>query len=142
MAALTTGDNMTADTSVVVPALADWHPLHEQALAAVRDVRQLPAHVLVETVSVLTRLRGGVASPVTAVVKALRDDFPGEPYVLGPAGTFRLLDSLAAAAVSGGRVYDALVGATAAAANARLITADRRALPTYAAVGAEVHLLS
>jgi predicted nucleic acid-binding protein len=132
----------TADTSVVVPALADWHPLHDRASVAVRDVRQLPAHVLVETVAVLTRLRGGMASPVTAVVKALRDNFPGEPYVLDPAGSVQLLDSLAAAGISGGRVYDALVGATASAAGSRLITADRRALPTYLAVRTEVHFLA
>jgi predicted nucleic acid-binding protein len=133
---------LTADTSVVIPALADWHPLHQQAAAAVRDVRCLPAHVLVETVSVLTRMRGGVVSPVGEVVRALTDEFPGEPFVLDPAGATRFLATLAAGRISGGQVYDALVGATAVAAGATLLTADRRALPTYAAVGVKVDLLS
>jgi predicted nucleic acid-binding protein len=132
---------LTADTSVVVPALAEWHPMHEKAAAAVRDVRRLPAHVLVETVAVLTRMHRGVASPVGEVVRALADDFPDSPFVLDAEGTVRFLGVLAAGRISGGRVYDALVGATAAAAGATLLTADRRALPAYAAVDAKVDLL-
>lgn len=38
--------------------------------------------------------------------------------------------------------YDALIGATAAAAGATLVTADRRALATYALVGADVELVA
>ncbi len=87
-------------------------------------------------------MRGGVASPVGEVVRALTDDVPDEPFVLDAEGTVRFLGALVVGRISGGRVYDALVGAAAAAAGATLFTADRRALPTYAAVGAEVDLLS
>ncbi|WP_131767581.1 PIN domain-containing protein [Candidatus Protofrankia californiensis] len=131
---------VTADTSVVVPALADWHPEHKRSLGLVRDVRRLPGHVLIETVSVLTRMRHGVASPIAEVVLALAQDFPDEPLTLDPGGYRRLLTTFAATGIAGGRVYDALVGASAAAAGARLLTADRRALPTYAAVGATAEL--
>ena len=39
---------MTADTSVVVPALAGWHENHEVAADALEGVASLPAHVLTE----------------------------------------------------------------------------------------------
>lgn len=130
--------DLTADTSVVVPALADWHPLHAAARASVRDVSALPGHVLVETVAVLTRLPGGLAARVADVTAALAHNFPDAPLVLGPDEHRRLLQVLGSRRVSGGRVYDALVGATAAAAGVRLLSADDRARPTYAAVGADV----
>jgi hypothetical protein len=38
-------------------------------------------------------------------------------------------------------VHDAIVGATAATASARLLTADRRAVPVYALVGSEFELV-
>ncbi|MDN5896800.1 MAG: hypothetical protein L0H93_22615, partial [Nocardioides sp.] len=46
----------TCDTSVLVPALISWHPEHEQCRHVVAGVDRLPAHVLLETYSVLTRL--------------------------------------------------------------------------------------
>jgi len=45
----------------VVAILSGWHEHHEVALQAARQVNQLPAHVLVEAASVLTRLPGGQA---------------------------------------------------------------------------------
>jgi hypothetical protein len=50
--------------SVADRRLADWHAGHARAAEAVLGVRRLPAHVLIETVSVLTRLRSGILSPV------------------------------------------------------------------------------
>ena len=43
--------------------------------------------------------------------------------------------------IHGGGTYDALIGATAAAEGATLVTADRRALSTYERVGADVQLV-
>lgn len=40
--------------------------------------------------------------------------------------------------IRGGALYDALIGATAAHHGCRLVSADRRAAPVYAAVGADV----
>lgn len=48
---------IAADTSVVVAAFATWHEGHASALAAMkRQPPRLPAHVGLETFSVLTRL--------------------------------------------------------------------------------------
>ena len=52
---------MTADASVVVPALSRWHRHYEAAAEALDGVAALPAHVLVESYAVLTRLPGGLA---------------------------------------------------------------------------------
>ena len=43
--------------------------------------------------------------------------------------------------IHGGATYDALIGATAAAEGATLVTAERRALVSYALVGADVELV-
>lgn len=55
---------MTADISVVAPSMAAWHEHHEVAPEAVGEATRVPAHVLVETVSTLSRLPGGVAQPL------------------------------------------------------------------------------
>ncbi|MEY2427106.1 MAG: hypothetical protein QOI61_2678 [Actinomycetota bacterium] len=60
-----------------------------------------------------------------------------------PATAFAsLLDRLPQVEVFGGAVYDALIGATAAAAKATLLTLDGRAMRTYEAVGARAELLA
>jgi predicted nucleic acid-binding protein len=48
------------------------------------------------------------------------------------------LSKLAEAGVSGGAVYDALVGATAGEQRVPLLTRDLRALPTYRALDVDV----
>ena len=52
-----------------------------------------------------------------------------------------LLGRLLDLGIRGGATYDALIGATAAAEGATLVTLDRRALGTYARVGADVELV-
>lgn len=47
---------LAVDTSVVVAAFATWHDGHGAALAALDRHPRLPAHVLLESYSVLTRL--------------------------------------------------------------------------------------
>lgn len=131
-------NDRTADTSVVVPALTQWHEHHERARAAIERVERLPAHVLVESYSVLTRLPRGLAlSPVDAM-KLLCGAFPGAPFTLDPADYQVLLERIAPAGLRGGAVYDALVGWTAAKADVELLTRDARASGTYRAVGVRV----
>jgi predicted nucleic acid-binding protein len=48
---------------------------------------------------------------------------------------------VAQAELGGGRIHDAVIGATAAEAGVRLLTADRRAMSTYALVGATFELV-
>jgi len=61
--------------------------------------------------------------------------------VLSAAGYLEVVRRLAEVGLAGGRVFDAVVASSAAEAGFRLLTADQRALPVYALVGAEVELL-
>lgn len=53
-----------------------------------------------------------------------------------------LIDHLAENGVTGGAAYDALVGLTAKAAGATLLTRDRRAVTTYQRLGVETELVT
>lgn len=128
------------DTSLLVAALVSWHPQHEAVREQVARVEAVPAHVLIETYSVLTRLPAPHRiAPLDAqtVVEAI--DL--HPLAL-PAEEHRaLLSVLGAQGVRGGAVYDALVGATARHHGCTLLTRDRRARVTYDAVGVSYALV-
>lgn len=128
---------------MVVPALASWHERHETATRAVtRRTPRLIAHVALETFSVLTRLPHRRAVKPADAHALIEANFHGPLLTLPPARYRRLLELLAGAALGGGAVYDALVGATAAHAGATLLTFDHRALRTYLAVGTDAELVS
>lgn len=129
---------VTADTSVVVPSLAGWHEHHDLALRAIEEVDRLPAHVLLETLSVLTRLPGGLAQPLTTAVGLVREAFPEQVLTLPATAYDDLVGSLAGAGLGGGSVYDGLIAATAHHHGARLLSLDARALPVYRALGVDV----
>jgi predicted nucleic acid-binding protein len=128
----------TADTSVVVPALTSWHEAHDRAVAAISAVSRLPAHVVVESVAVLTRLPHGLSVPVDTAVTVIGEAFPDTPWVLTSNEHRDLVAHIGRSRLRGGQVYDALVGATAKLAGATLLSRDRRAQPVYRAVGAQV----
>lgn len=132
---------IAADTSVVVAAFASWHEGHRDAAAALRRGARLPAQVLVESYSVLTRLPPPhrIAPGVAAGFLAAR--FPEDPLVLSARGHLRLVQLLAEADVPGGAIHDGVVAATAAEADTVLVTRDARALPTYDLVGARYELI-
>lgn len=130
----------TCDTSVLVPAIASWHEHHELARRGLRDVVALPAHVLFETVSVLSRLPDPMRISASVVVRALEQ--LGLPNVELPAAHhLPALHRLAEHGVSGGALYDGLVATTSSHHGLVLLTLDRRAERTYAAVGATYALL-
>jgi predicted nucleic acid-binding protein len=131
----------TADTSVVVPALTSWHESHEVARRAISMVGQLPAHVGLAAIAVLTRLPHGLAVPASTAVAVVRDAFPDDPLVLTVAEHRELVAQIGATRLRGGQIYDAVVGATARAAGATLLSRDRRALPAYTAVGVDVEVI-
>lgn len=54
----------------------------------------------------------------------------------------KLLSTMGRLRVSGGAVYDALVGATALEHRLKLATRDKRALATYRALEVEVEVLA
>lgn len=133
---------ITVDTSVTVPAFSAWHDAHAVASSAVSDVRRLPAHVIMETVATMSRLPGGLASSPRDVLAALRKDYPEPPLVLGAEQCWAPIEAVVGHRLRGGQVYDAVVATAAKVAGATLLSLDRRAEPTYRAVGVDYELLA
>lgn len=101
--------------------------------AEASEVNQLPAHVLLEAMAVLTRLPRGLAVETQLAVRVLRSRFPGAPLTIDGDEHTALLSALADGRIRGGQVYDALVAVTAKRAGALLLTRDLRAEPAYRA---------
>ncbi|MGQ0653942.1 MAG: PIN domain-containing protein [Betaproteobacteria bacterium] len=130
-----------ADTSVVVAAFAAWHEGHAVSVAALARRPRLPAHVALESYSVLTRLPAPHTAAPVAVVEFLRLRFAAAPLTLPARAYTVLLREMSSAAIFGGRIYDALIAETAKRAGALLLTRDRRALPTYEHLGVRFELI-
>lgn len=133
---------MIADTSALVAAFAPWHERHAAAREALRGIDDLVAHTELEAYSVLTRLPAPFRAPPAIVAEHLARRYPGARLVLPPPVRRRLIGRLAELSISGGSVYDALVGATAQQAGRPLVSVDRRAAPTYEALGVDVRSLA
>jgi predicted nucleic acid-binding protein len=133
---------IVADTSVAVAAALPWHEFHAAARSALpRSKTPLLGQVAVETYSVLTRLPPPQRVPGRVARDYLQETFSFPALVLPPDEYRRLLDLAAAEDVSGGALYDALVGATAREAGGTLLTLDRRAVTTYQLVGVAYRLV-
>jgi predicted nucleic acid-binding protein len=133
---------IAADTSVAVPGALPWHEAHAAVGAVLSEDRiALPAHAAVETYSVLTRLPEPHRLPPRVVRDYLRHAF--EPQLLTLDGDVhqRLLERAADAGITGGRIYDAVVAATAREAGATLLTRDRRATRVYELLGVDFRLV-
>ncbi len=122
---------IAVDTSVVVAGFASWHEGHRSAAAALARKPRVPAHVLVEAYSVLTRLPPPHRAPADLVAIFLAERFPDAPLVLPARAHLELLETSARTGLAGGAVYDALIAATAQRAGATLLTRDRRARAVY-----------
>lgn len=130
--------DLLVDTSVAVALSVADHEAHAAVLAAVAGRRiGLAGHAAFQSFSVLTRLPAPARRTPAAVSRLLAANFPYTRF-LSPGATAALLIRLAEAGVSGGAVYDALVGATAAEHRVRLLTRDLRALATYRALEVDV----
>jgi predicted nucleic acid-binding protein len=119
------------DTSVLVAGFATWHEGHESAVRALNRGVRLIAHAAVETYSVLTRLPPPHRVPAAAVQAYLAEVTSRDYLTLDARSHRRLIDHLAEHNVTGSATYDALVGLTAQAAGATLLTRDLRAVATY-----------
>ena len=133
---------IAVDTSVVVAAFASWHEGHAAARRVLAAGPTLPAHVLLLTYSVLTRLPPPHRAPARIVAEFLARSFPGAPLALPAPAHLKLVEDAARAGLAGGAIHDALIAATAIHAKARLVTRDRRAVATYERLGADCELLS
>jgi hypothetical protein len=116
---------------VVVAALTAWHQRHDAAAEALQGIATLPAHVMIEAYSVLTRLPGGLAVPAAVAADALARRFADEPLQLSDSDRVALLRTLAAAGIFGGAAYDGLVALEARAHGRTLLSLDQRAQETY-----------
>lgn len=131
------------DTSVVVALLATWHEGHQAVAAALRDEAdvRLPEHVALEAYSVLTRLPPPHRLSPAPVLAFLNGRFRSAWLRLDPEGHRALLQEASDLRLTGGAIYDALVGATARNAGAQLLSRDRRAAHVYRAIGVDHRLL-
>lgn len=119
------------DTSVAIAALDPTHEAHLACRRVLVDLRPaLAGHAAFETYSVLTRLPVPLRLSADQAVSVLAAAFPAECW-LDAAGMGDLRERLAALAIVGGSVYDALVGQASVANGRTLLTRDRRAERTY-----------
>jgi predicted nucleic acid-binding protein len=127
------------DSSVAIAAAASWHVAHDLAVGALaRDDVSLIAHVAFETTAALSRMPEGHRIAPAVVVEWLERRFRGEWLTLPPAAGSHALRSAVEHGIRGGALCDALVAATAVDHDHTLVSADRRAAPTYRALGASV----
>jgi predicted nucleic acid-binding protein len=122
---------IAVDTSVVVAGFASWHEGHRAAAAALARKPRVPAHVLVEAYSVLTRLPPPHRAPADLAATFLAERFPEAPLVLPARAHLELVQTSARTGLAGGAIYDALIAATARHAGATLLTRDQRARSVY-----------
>ena len=133
---------IAVDTSVVVAAFASWHEAHRIALDALARRPRIPAHVLAESYSVLTRLPPPHRAPAEVVTFFLAARFPGPALTLPGRSYHPLLREMVRLGFAGGAVHDGLIAATARKAGAILLTRDRRAIRVYDALGARYEFVS
>ena len=129
------------DTSAAIALIVEDHEAHAATLEAVRGHRLgLAGHAWFETYSVLTRLPAGLRRSPADVIRLLAHDFPASAF-LGEAESVDLGGELVRLGVTGGAVYDALVGAAARQHRRQLVSGDARARPVYEALGVELQIL-
>lgn len=132
------------DTSVLVAGFLPAHPDHNQAQAALVDVRDdgaLVAHTMLETHAVLTAAGPLHFSP--RVVREYLAQFDRRlPISIPPERYTAFLTTVGETGVAGGAVYDASIAFAASEHGGTLVTLDRRAVRTYERVGADFEILA
>ena len=129
------------DTSAAIAFVQPSHVAHATTYAAlVGRPKGLAGHAAFETYSVLTRLAPPDRLTPKAAQRLIEVNFPHTRFLSSEASA-ALLAQLFARGVSGGAVYDALVGAAAAEHGLRLVSRDQRAAGTYRAMGVDLELL-
>ncbi len=129
------------DTSTAVALIVEDHEGHAATLQALAGRRLgLAGHAWFETYSVITRLPVGLRRSPADAVRVLAHDFPVAAF-LGETEAVDLGTELARLAISGGAVYDALVGAAARQHRHVLVSRDARARPIYDALGVRVEVI-
>jgi len=137
----TSAEHVLVDTSAALALVQRENPFHQAARTRLTRCRRgMSGHAALELLSVLTRLPlPHRLNPATAL-RLEAATFP-ESRFLSAGETGPLLQELVAIGLSGGAFYDGLVAATAREHRLPLITCDRRAEPTYRALGVTYELL-
>lgn len=131
----TNADRFAVDTSVAVPALDAGHAAHDACRFAVASRRPtLAGHAALETFSVLTRMPGALAIDGPTAAEILRRVFREVSWITGEQAT-GLLTRCGPLGITGGAVYDAVVGEAARVDQRTLLTRGRRASRTYDLLG-------
>jgi predicted nucleic acid-binding protein len=129
------------DTSTAIALLLEDHEAHAATLEALRGFRLgLAGRAWFATYSVLTRLPAGLRRSPDDTFRILTHDFPTSGF-LGENEAAELGSELLRLGVSGGAVYDALVGAAARQHRRRLVSGDVRARSVYEELSVEVHVI-
>ena len=128
------------DTSVIIPALAQWHPHHEIARSRLTRDAITVAHCMVESYSVLTRLPEPHRLTPALASDALARLF-SRTLVLDEGQARDIPSQLADAGVRGGATYDGLIALTTKVNEATLTTLDAKASATYRLIGVDFELL-
>lgn len=132
---MSSGDDWAVDTSVAVAALDAGHAAHRPCLDIVKQRRPaLSGHAAFEVYSILTRMPGSVSVDPADAATLIDRVFPRTVWLPESAG-IDLRRRLPVAGITGGAVYDALVGQAAATNGCRLLTRDLRARRTYDLLG-------
>lgn len=138
----TSADLVLVDTSAALALVQRGHPFHaavRQRLAAA--TRGLAGHAAVEFQSVLTRLPAPQRRSPAAARRLAAHNFPHSRFVAADAMP-ALLDEFAERGLAGGALCDGLVGVVAREHSLLLVTCDRRAEPTYRALGVDYQLMT
>ena len=138
----TSAERWAVDTSVAVAALDAGHAAHARCRSVVQQRRPcLSGHAAFETFSVLTRMPGQLVVDGPTAGLIINRVFPDVCW-LDHDGATSLLQRLGPVGITGGAVYDALVGEAARANSRRLLTRDQRARRTYDLVGVDYQFVT
>lgn len=132
---------ITADASVLVPALLASHEFHAACHESAGLIDAAIGHVLVETYAVLTRLPQPYTVPAVQASAALRS-YSAHALALPGDEVADAIDRFVVARASGGASYDALIAVTAEYHGATLLTRDDRAAEIYERLGTDVRWVS
>ncbi len=122
------------DTSVLVAGLLSWHKYHEAAAAALSDLLEsqaavvLPVHSLVEAYAVMTRLPPPNRLSAKEAFEILEGSLRSRFTLVGLEGdeAWGLIGDLSRRPIVGGTTYDALILACAQKGGAhRILTFNR-----------------
>lgn len=133
------------DTSVLIAGFDSTHPFFSEAEEALADVARggrLVAHTMAETFAVLSSAGGPYPALPQDVVAYLAPFLRADPIGISPGDYPRALEELTAAGVTGGAVYDGLIGLAAREHGSELVSLDIRASRTYERLRVPFRLLA